>query len=235
MSTYIMGGDIGQSVDPTTIAILKHKPFYKEVESHPGSRMMKAPQVRVLHNYDLVLLEKVPLNTPYPKVVERFEELSTNPNLVGDLDMVMDVTGVGRAVYDYMLERKIPVIGVLMTGGDAAAYNEKSGLWSVPKKDLVASLVMLYQSGRLRMNSKLPMLDEFQGQVLNFSAKLKKDTGHMSYEAMTESVHDDLVIAVAMAAWWAQLMVGQTAQILETAKRDKTYDPKRFRLSTKKR
>lgn len=235
MSTYIIGVDIGQSVDNTAIAVLKHKPFYKEIESRPGTRMMQAEQVRVLHNYDLVSLEKVELGTPYPKVVDRLAQYWNNPKMIGDVEMVVDVTGIGRAIYDYLCEeQKIFPIGVNMTGGLSSHYDDTTGLWSVPKKDMVAALVLLYQSGRIGMHPNLSGLSSFVTQVSGFSAKLKKDTGHMTYEAMSEQVHDDLVIAVALAGWWAQVTVGNTAQILKTAKKDRTYDPKRFRLNSRK-
>jgi hypothetical protein len=36
---------------------------------------------------------------------------------------------------------------------------------------------------------------------VNFKVKVNLATGHDSYEAWRESVHDDLVLAVALACW----------------------------------
>jgi len=229
MNTYIIGGDIGQSVDNTAIAVLKHKPFYKEKVGDPRSRMAQTKEM-VSHSFDLVALEKIPLGTPYPKVVERFVHYTQHPKILNDYDMVVDTTGVGRAIYDYLIESGIPAVGVVTTGGQAVAWNQETQMWSLPKKDLVGALVMLYQTNRLKMNPSLPNLAQFKDQLQNFSAKMKKDTGHMSYEALSEEVHDDLVIAVALAGWWALICAGGIETVWKQAKREKGYDPKRFEL-----
>ena len=232
--TYTIGGDLGKSVDNAAIAVLKHKPNYKEVERVPGTRHMAERGIRVLHSYDLVTLEKMPLGTPYPKVVERFSHYYNHPKLLQDVDLVVDAGGVGSAVYDFLRQAGLPAIGVVTTAGNNPIYDEKRNMWSLPKKDLVAALVSLYQTGRLKMNPKLPFLDDFKYQLEGFTAKLKKDSTHLSYEALTEDVHDDLVIAVALAAWWAQLQINSLDEILKEHKK-KDYDPRRFRLETRKK
>lgn len=230
MSQFVIGCDLGQSVDPSTIAVLKHKPYHKTIESLPGSRKMREEAIRVIHSYDLIALEKIPLGTPYPQVAERVMHYCEHPTMLGDVDLVIDATGVGRAVYDMMQAGKMSPIGVILTGGVSASYSESTTMWSLPKKDLVGALVTLYQTGRLKMNPKLPNLEEFRSQLQGFTAKLKKDSAHVSYEALTDDIHDDLVIAVALAAWWSIIGASALEEIIRLNPGKREYDPKRWNI-----
>jgi hypothetical protein len=41
-------------------------------------------------------------------------------------------------------------------------------------------------------------------ELLNFKVKVNIASGHDSYEVWRESIHDDLVLSVAMACWWGE-------------------------------
>ncbi|MDD1753960.1 MAG: hypothetical protein LUQ38_12840 [Methanotrichaceae archaeon] len=43
-----------------------------------------------------------------------------------------------------------------------------------------------------------------QGELLNFKVKIDPQTAHDSYSAWRESEHDDLVLSVALACWYAE-------------------------------
>ena len=231
---YTIGGDLGKSVDNATIAVLKHKPQYQEVQQIPGTKRMAERGQKITHSYDLVALEMLPLGTPYPKVVERFSHYYRNPALENNADLVVDATGVGNAVYDFLRQEGLSPIGVITTAGKQPIYDRDRNMWSLPKRDLVAALVSLYQTGRLKMNPKLSHLSQFKKQLEGFTTKLRKDSTQMTYEALTEDIHDDLVIAVALAAWWAQLHISSLDEVIKERRRDE-YEPKRFRLGKKKR
>jgi hypothetical protein len=47
-------------------------------------------------------------------------------------------------------------------------------------------------------------------ELLNFRVKIS-DLGHDTYNAWRESEHDDLVLAVAIAAWVAELVIASGA------------------------
>src|SRR5436190_1240149 len=73
---YLVGVDLGQASDPTAIAIL-------EARSDLSG-------LRLRH------LERVPLGTPYPAVVERVRRITASAPLAGRCHVVVDATG-GRA------------------------------------------------------------------------------------------------------------------------------------------
>jgi len=46
--------------------------------------------------------------------------------------------------------------------------------------------------------------------MMNMRSKIDIKTGNDSYSAWRESDHDDLVLALALAAWWTQKRPTQT-------------------------
>ncbi len=116
----MIGADLGQARDPTAVAVAD----------------VHTPEIHVRH------LERLPLGTPYPKVVERIG------NLVDKLpgaDLVVDATGVGRAVLDQMCEAGLAPVAVTITGGRFISYD--GAMWRVPKQALLRPLVAAMAAG----------------------------------------------------------------------------------------
>ncbi len=140
--------------------------------------------------------------------------------------LVVDATGVGGPVCDMLTVAGIPYTGVLITGGEeeipptihttvewvarsgpgggGSKRERESPFWRVPKRDLVATVQVLLQGRRLRFAAGLPLVDVLQRELLNFQVKINPQTAHDSYGAWREGTHDDLVLAVALAAWKAE-------------------------------
>ena len=94
-------------------------------------------------------------------------------------------------------------MAITITGGNAVTVG--GGGFHVPKRDLVTTLQVLFQSGRLKVAGRLPpgaaaLIEE----LLNFKVKINVKTAHDSYEAWREGVHDDLVLAAALACWYGE-------------------------------
>jgi hypothetical protein len=73
-----------------------------------------------------------------------------------DIELVVDFTGVGRAVADLLVDEiaGADVELVTITGGDAVTRGEH-GEWRVPKRDLASVVQVLLQSSRLRIAAGL--------------------------------------------------------------------------------
>src|SRR5690349_633250 len=94
---YFVGVDLGQLRDYTAIAVLELMETSGGWDPvHCGYR--KQTVLRLRH------LERVPLGTPYPEVVERIRSVVRSADLLGRCQMMVDATGVGTAVVD-MLRR----------------------------------------------------------------------------------------------------------------------------------
>src|SRR5262245_22922143 len=167
----------------------------RRAQAEPNARPRQAWFYRARH------LERFPLGTPYPAVGERLVELFSTAPLAGST-LVVDRTRVGRAVYDQL--RKLPIqariVPVTITAGHHAAPDGPG--WTVPKKDLVAALQVLLQCRpqRILVAKGLPEAQTLVKELHTFRVKITK-AANETYEAWREGDHDDLVLAVACAAW----------------------------------
>ncbi len=168
----VIGADLGQAQDPTALAV---------AEVH-------TPEIHFRH------LERLPLGTPYPKVVERIADLV---HKLPGAALVVDATGVGRAVLDQMRESGLEPIPVTITAGRFISYD--GAMWRVPKKALLRPLVASTEAGRLKVAKGLPEAEALQAELQAFQRRIT-ECGHDAFQGIGE--HDDLVIAVALACWW---------------------------------
>jgi hypothetical protein len=70
----------------------------------------------------------------------------------------------------------------------------------VPKKELVASLQVLLQTRRLKVAKTLPEAATLVRELETFRVKVT-EAANETFGAWREGQHDDLVLAVALAAW----------------------------------
>ncbi len=145
-------------------------------------------------------LERYPLRTPYPVVIDKVVALMGDGRLRGS-ELIVDATGVGVAVTDLLRERGVRHRAVSITGGDRVHYAD--GYYRVPKRDLVSALEVSLQSGTLKVAEGLALWPVLRGELLTFQRKINRKTAHASFEHRRESDHDDLVLAAALACWGA--------------------------------
>ena len=156
--------------------------------------------------YDVGHLDRVQ-GARYPAVVAHTRAMIaalTAQEPRADIELVVDFTGLGRAVADMLVEevRGADVELVTITGGDAVTRGEH-GEWRVPKRDLASVVQVLLQSGRLRIAEELAHARTLSEELVNFRVKISL-AGHDSYGAgaeWREGNHDDLVLALALACW----------------------------------
>jgi hypothetical protein len=119
--------------------------------------------------------------------------------------LVIDSGGVGRAVVDMFrvaVRQGMPatIVPLTITGGNVAHL--RPGGWNVPKGELVSVMQSLFQTGRVKV-ADVPERAQLVKELSSFQMKVS-NTGHTTYEAITESIHDDLVIACALPLWLAE-------------------------------
>lgn len=189
--TFYVGLDLGQASDYTALAIID----YTE------------PRMAVRH------IERPELNTPYPKIVSWVRDMLYSPRMNGVQALLVDATGVGRAVLDMfrLLELPCDLIPVTITGGNNAT-RDNTGMWYVPKRDLVAALQVPLQEKNLIIANGIPLGPIFKAELLNFKMKINQ-RGHDSYEAggasdWREGEHDDIVLAASLPCWYIMRGIG---------------------------
>jgi hypothetical protein len=185
---YLVGLDLGQTADFTALAVLERPTVTRG--GTPGT-------------YTLRHLQRYPLGTPYTAIVPAVAQLVNGPPLAGHVSLIVDQTGVGRAVVD-MLRRAAPchVVPVTITGGQSVTEAE-DGSRHVPKKELVTGLQLLLQGHRLHIARSLSEAGTLVRELENFRVKITL-AAHERFGAWREGQHDDLVLAAALAGWWAE-------------------------------
>jgi hypothetical protein len=121
--------------------------------------------------------------------------------------LALDATGAGLPVVDLLKSRGICPVAITITSGKDASQVGVSS-YRVPKRELVRTLVTLLESGRLKCALGLPFGKEFIEELLVFQLRLNRRTGRASYGSGSGSVHDDLVLAVALACWYGEQSSG---------------------------
>jgi hypothetical protein len=196
---FYVGLDLGQAQDYTAIAIVEHskdEPIPSNVLIMGKKREPKPEEYHIRH------LERPELGTPYPTIVERVQKLMKSDQLLNRTRLIVDATGVGRPVVDMFRQARLQPVAVTITGGNEVTTGN-GGLY-VPKRDLVSNLQVLFQSGKVKVARNLKLATVLVDELLNFKVKINVKTAHDSYEAWREGVHDDLVLAVALACWYAE-------------------------------
>jgi hypothetical protein len=203
---WIVGVDLGQSSDPTAIAVLEHVKGVldagSELERHCGlstDKQTSAERINVRH------LERLPLGVSYPACVQHVKDLLVRPPLCGHdrvkpATLVIDETGVGRAVGDIFEQAGLRPKRVSITAGSEVTLAGRDR-WHVAKMALISIVDALLHRGVLRFASALSEADAMRDELKDFRRKLS-DAGRATYGARI-GTHDDLVLAVGIGCWWA--------------------------------
>ena len=142
--------------------------------------------------YRVGYLERLPLGTPYPGIVAHVGRLLGR---LPGAELVIDLTGVGRPVFDMFRFSGITPTGVLITSGTAETG---AGLiHGVPKLDLVSRLQALLHEGRLKIHKDLAEAETLVRELQDFRCEFTA-AGHLTFNARSGK-HDDLVLALAIA------------------------------------
>jgi hypothetical protein len=188
---YFVGLDLGQRRDHTAIAVVERR------EAQKAYRATEFAGIWVRH------LERVPLGTAYPRVVERVREILGHRELSGRCFLVVDGTGVGVPVVDMLRGARLgcEIRSVTITGG--AREHLSGSVWNVPKQDLMAGVQVLMERNELRVAKALKEAGALMKELMNVRLR-QGESGRIRMGADGHGEHDDLVIAVALACWRAK-------------------------------
>lgn len=178
---FYLGLDLGQRRDPSAVAVVEW------VEE------------RLLLRH----VERVPLGTPYPKVVARMRRMVEHAELRGQCALAVDATGVGAPVVEMLRAAGLSceICAVTITGGERE--NQTASGWNVPKQDLIAGVQVLLDKNQLRIAKGLRYAGALVKELLDMRA-VARAAGSLRLGAEGDGKHDDLVIALALGCWKAK-------------------------------
>jgi hypothetical protein len=184
----VIGVDVGKQRDPTAVCVAEAEERSEGgwVETH----------FLVRH------LERLPLGTPYPQVVDRVEALTRRlVQRTGEWPVLyVDSTGVGQPVVDHLRDRRIGmVVAVYFTGGEdrKESWEGERLRVALGKGYLVSRLQALLGTGRLHLprgREAAALTDE----LVNYELRVSGD-GHARAGAFRTGTHDDLVTSLGLA------------------------------------
>lgn len=213
MPDYIVGLDLGQTSDPTALCVLKRSIVIKNgqpVRSNKGG---------MLSRFAVVHLQRFPLMTAYPDIVEATAKLINSPQLRAFRPrLAVDATGVGRAVMDMFIGARddndrhlfthADLYAITITAGaDWTSHHYAAGVYGfhVPKVELASTVQACLGSGRLEF-ANLPdkwTLEVAKKELKSFKVKVTR-AGNDTFEAR-EGDHDDIVLSIACGTWLGSL------------------------------
>jgi len=134
--------------------------------------------------------ERLRIGTSYPRVIAHIRDLVVAAAPLGPVTLTVDATGVGQPVVDSLRLAQLPcrLIPVTITAGEHATRSAKGE--SVPKRELMVVFADAPRPARAIATSgprrRRALLDELASMTRNLEAA---------------SGHDDLALALALAAW----------------------------------
>ncbi len=199
LEKVILGLDLGKKRDYSALCAVERRQNYYVA---PYERKITGPPF-----YRLTYLERFPLETDYPAVLEGTRRIFENAaNLYREKrvkpQLIIDATGVGIPMYDYFRKEIPSAKGCYITGGQAVTKDQ--GVFFVPKQSLAAILEIVFQERRIKIGKNVKDAQTLKNEMMNFRYKTNPDTGNTSFEAWRERDHDDCVLAVAIALWYGE-------------------------------
>lgn len=184
---FCFGIDLGKLADSSAIAILERITVRDGFDRYTVRETFRTRHV-------LRYLERIRLGTAYPKVIDRIRELAADAARAGRLTLAIDATGLGEPVFDALRSTGIPgeLVAVTLTGGDESHHT--GFRWHVPRKALLVGLQGQVCRRELEIASDLPLAADFIAEMASMGRNLHAPAG----------AHDDLVMAVSLAAWAAR-------------------------------
>jgi phage terminase large subunit-like protein len=194
-ASFYIGLDLGQMRDHTAIAVVERWNGQLAYKPH------RFEEVFVRH------LERVPLGTSYPAVVERVRNILENWELAGRTSLAVDATGVGGPVVDMLRRAQLgcEITAVTMT---ARAREHSNGAgWNVPKQNLLAGLLVLLEQRELKIAKRLKEGGSLLRELMDIKCR-QGENGRVRMGADGSGEHDDLAIAPALAVWRSKRPMG---------------------------
>jgi hypothetical protein len=170
------------------------------VDVHPVYQAPDGTETRIHPpvNFALRHLERFPVGSSYTEILDRVVGLARN---LSGPSVVLDTTGVGTAAVKLFRYSILYVTTVTLVTGDQSAHDGSD--YRVPKKDIVSVTQVLLQAGRLKIARTLPHAQLLARELVNFRSRVTAQTSESQLD-WRERENDDLVLALAIAAWKAE-------------------------------
>lgn len=194
MQQFHVGVDFGQRRDHTAVVVLEQRVVYLGMRDP----VYYTPNCEV--RMGIRLIERIPLLVGFDTVMGDLERLSQCQEFDGrKVVTALDATSVVGWVVEDVRRREMHgrVYPVWITSG--ATGRDKDGFWTTPRTELLQTLMVSVEMGRLECGD-VPGWWDLRSEL----ASLRRVYGENGMRYETDGEHDDLVFALAMAVWGVQ-------------------------------
>lgn len=196
---YTIGLDLGKARDYSAIIVVER------LERDTGERdtVYGESVSRLIDEYDVIDIHRFPRGTTYPKIVDVVGRKLDEEPLKGRTMLRLDATGLGAPVVDLFNDAyRNGRCGPYWPEGITITSGQRGDRSNVPKVTLISRTQVLLQEGRLHFAATHPLIQTLRQELLDMRVKVSPTSGRDTYEALTESIHDDLVTALCLAVLW---------------------------------
>lgn len=195
---HYLGLDLAQTTDYTALGVVERVDTFDVVRRF-FTPFADTDAVYRASVYLVRWLERLRHGTSYPEVARHITAKLRDPTL-SDPVLVVDRTGIGRPVLDTFHEIGVHPVALTITAGNSVTAT--GGGVGTPKRDLIAATRILLDTGRLRIAPALRYAEALRAELKGYQVTIS-ESGRDSYGAPA-GLHDDLVIALSLAAWQAE-------------------------------
>jgi hypothetical protein len=217
ITKHILGLDLGKRQDPSSLVTVEHQRTIETSANyrHTGQRRQLEVGSPVSEEvkrsaFSVVRIDRFPLGTEYRDVARTTRRVMESPKTKAPT-LVLDANGVGDAVTEILKDAGVNPVQIYTTGGREA--NREGGSWSVPKGEVVSTLQVLLQDGRLDITEGLDLADQLITEMRAFSVRYT-DAGNVRFEHSGDGHHGDTVIALALACWYGESAATQKPSVV---------------------
>ena len=193
--TYKLGLDFGYERDYSTVVVLEYSVFQNGKHDPTNWQWIHEHRFHIRH------IERIPLKTDYTAVADYIRDFVTHPALLHNTEVVLDCSGVGRAVYSIFLTRSIAakLRPVQFTSGDNVRQVDDK--WHIPRSVLLTNLHTMFANRHIKIGRRVPHAPELLDELHSLQMRISR-AGNDSIQPALSTGHDDLAIAAALAAFF---------------------------------
>ena len=194
--TNSLGVDLGHDRDYIAVCLLEYSVFQTGERDRTDYHWIHEHRFHIRH------IERIPLQTNYIVVADYIRDFVSHPSLAYNTEVVLDSTGVGLPVWQFITSRGISatkIRSVKFTGGQSVTESE--GHWHIPRRVLLSNLHTLLANGHLKIGRKVPHANELLDELNSLQFRISR-SGNDTIEPALSTDHDDLAIAAALSAYF---------------------------------
>jgi hypothetical protein len=211
-NAWYLGLDLGQRRDYSALATIEQVWIDEGLDKVTYARI-RTPRLIIR------AIERFRLGTSYlfynDAIQQRLREIEATASSLwhktGEVSLVIDAGGPGAPVVEDIRRAQfdLTLYPVFLTGG-ATPSHAPGGFTNVPRRSLISNMTLLADRGLLTAQPGLDGWAVLRDELL--------EIGVHSTQPVTASAHDDIVMAVAMAAWQATYKTPELRPVPKQAK-----------------